>query len=389
MTTELSKYIENEGKRVFVMTDLEPDDALLLIFLKVFIGYGAPMLIDTILAGESPNPRAIAESAGKLAYCMQSDNMMPNIMIGMGSKKEFPLRGLEHTGDARPLFAPDYSREAFISSVLKYVQTCEESGVAPLMIIAKPPREFLDCADVPELTEAMGKITALFYGGFNFRCVMARGGAANAAEPVQTMLGKFKETVIYESFAATGANNSVNAIENPKLFSLLNESNEPCFKVACRLMHNWNKYLAGDCIETCESLMTNPGDFRVLFNAIKNMTSLEEQKQAVLPLLKDAGSVERFVVHNAKPLASIEKCEENQLLLADQCAVAAFFSKEMREKYLFPVSVSFNEYGYTQMTKIEDGSPSKFFGFIGIPREEMIVELEKILNSWGPSKCFF
>jgi len=106
--------------------------------------------------------------------------------------------------------------------------------------------------------------------------------------------------------------------------------------------------------------------------------SEETQMSVVAPFLIDEKQAERFVKHNLKPLLSIRGFNGFQFLLADQCAVLAFFSEEFKP-YLHRCEISFSDPGYTVANDTCDETVNTFC-FKDIPRDRMISAIEKALE---------
>lgn len=86
------------------------------------------------------------------------------------------------------------------------------------MIGLKPMRELvlLYKQHPDQMSQLLSKVTWYVYGGFNFRCI-------NDTTALLSMLTRFKKVYIYESFHATGQQNSVNKTNCPELYQKLSQ----------------------------------------------------------------------------------------------------------------------------------------------------------------------
>ena len=349
----------------FVETDCEPDDVLALYFLTLF------GTIHTVVFGESQEPHEIADSGIQFLKKLGVVNFIEQ--VGLPSGKHFAYRGLEHPGTRNDELYEAYKPEDYVTRFKQFVIDAEEGGYTPVYVGLKPPRELV--ANVGGLYPYLTKVTAIVYGGFNFRTIIK--GGTDASHLIY-IFSCFKKYVIYESFLGTGSNNSVNPVANPSLFDLLSRDT-PFFNSFRLLEQNWNRHMTeDDCYPTCRSLLSDPTTVDKVISDFSTIKSEDEQMAAVAPLLVDKTQTERFVKHNLKPLLSIRGFGGRQFLLADQCAVLAFFSEEFTP-YIHRCEISFSAPGYTVAKDTCDETVNTFC-FKDIPRDRMISEMEKALK---------
>lgn len=191
------------------------------------------------------------------------------------------------------------------------------------------------------------------------------------------MLAKFKQCFTYESFLATGSNNSVNNVNEPELFSVTRVYSDSAFWTSFRiLMKNWNRHMIeDDCYPTCKDLLIEPDTVDQHISTLAHIDSESQRINTIAPFLKNPDQAERFVKHNLKPLLSIRGYDGNQFLLADECAVLAFFAFE---KYAQRSVISFKD-GYTVAEATDDPAVNTFC-YKDIPRDAMVRALIEALG---------
>jgi hypothetical protein len=276
---------------IIVESDVETDDVALLAILAPVLAQHKNVLV---IVGE-----------GK---CIKT-GMMRNLLDSLGLQHVETLQGTSSEKDypAEMLFAfgaIDQSKNDERSLAMRAAALARfvDKLTHPLIILAKPPHEFLTLTDA-QLKNA----TVVVYGSFNFRSL--------SNEEKDRLLYLLNEhcarVVLYESYLATGLENSV----TPKN-SLLFEHMRKCAADATRkdarfwrgfqdAMLQWNKFIAADCLETVAQLSSQMLDY------------FEDGNWAELRAKK-----RRIEERNWKVVANIIDAESQQMVFAD-CAMAA------------------------------------------------------------------
>ncbi len=347
----------------WIETDVEPDDVLALAILAICGN------IHTIIFGESPHPSDIAGSGIQVLDKMGTPLDYYSVLRGQSSTKEFVYRGKEHsTSDYSHYLRSDtYSPDEYQFMFKRFVRGALDAGRIPVFVGLKPPRELFDTAHL--LKNELKEVVGISYGGFNYRSVCNKDPEREAR--FLTILSYFKSHTTYESFLATGPNNSVNPISDPQLFAAIAKPTE-FWTSFNALMTNWNRALIeDDCYPTCKGLLEAPETIDAVIATLSGMDSEAERIEAVGPLLKDPTQAQRFVLHNLKPLLSIRGYEGKQFLLADACAVVALLDFDIFDKYNERSEISFVN-GYTVAVPSSPEKTVNTFCFKNIPRELMV-----------------
>ena len=238
-------------KYIWVETDLEPDDYLAINILKRK-GY----LLHTIVVGEGDVNKKLNR-----AFYYYGDTC--NLIKGVASDKLFPedqfmcpevVRdldsdvGLEFVGkNWQSVELKQYGKD-YYSSLKRY---CSKYGY--IIVILKPPRElfglFLENPD--EIKELLKEITCYMYGSFNLRSLNAEPAK------LQEFLQSFGELYIYESYHASGSENTLNP-ENYSNFDEMVKCLDPDGKFT-ELMKAWDAFNMEDCLMTCLDIARSEG----------------------------------------------------------------------------------------------------------------------------------
>lgn len=289
---------------LWIETDLEPDDVLALaIFPKA----------DYYVVGEGEAKIKYQRMKGYLDMLNITDYIL---IKGNDGPKKYELDGKE--------FEHLPKIEHVETNYKKHFENfCNSEN--PIMISIKPMRELAKLFSKNQnIKKLLGNITFYAYGGFNFRTLL--GTYKNVLKEI---LNSFKEVHIYESFYATGENNSFNKDTFPKLKEILFTSNKPFYKTFVKLIRNWNK------------CMLSSFDINVLKGA----------------------SLERAL----KIIKNIEGNEDFQLLVAD--FALAVLIREGIVKYNMPVTnVRFET--YTLFDETLDNSSNIYF-YKNVDMEEL------------------
>jgi hypothetical protein len=333
-------------------TDLEPDDVMANYFLNKFAD------INYSVVGEGS---AKIKYARMTEYCKQLGSNA-TVLCGQDSKKEFKNDGAEFSN--LNVTNVSYDKNQYVETVKKYI----ENSNNPIIVFLKPPRELID--NLETLKPYLSKATAYFYGGFNFRCIMWQYNK----EIILEMLNSFKSVQIYETFHATGSNNSLNQNDKEVYDAYFQNKNNAYIDTLTKLTNLWNTHLVADCVKTCEKHLTNKQDIDTVFADLE--TTNDSNIREHIGKYVEAKNIEQFY-RNYKCRNSIKGNEDFQYVMADMCAVIAFFSGKFSDK-LVSCDVEILENGYTKYTPNEN---SKISYFSGINRDDMLAEVAKMLST--------
>jgi len=300
----LSNFFTN--KNLWIESDLEPDDVLAIDILKKR-GYK----MHTIVCGEGKD---------KINRCMAYYDKSSNVVKGYDSDKDFP----------EPAKYKDYvSSSTYSTNYKEQLKSYLESNTK--LVIMKPPRELFEMyMNDKESTKALLKtVTCYIYGSFNIRSLKAD------KSDVLDFLNSFAHLYYYESYRASGSNNSVSN-DNYDKFSKLN-SCDNFFDI----MDAWDTYILKDCIDTC-NLITGRND-EVLKSLDEYVAANELTQKFVDGMTED---VKGRYNRNYKCYVSVAKNKGQQFVLAD-VGLALCIDKEVWDN----VTLDFNSAGYTVYTE--------------------------------------
>lgn len=314
---------------VVVMSDLEPDDLLAFHIMADALRKAKKCVV---VVGEGN----VSKRGMCLALLKEIGVEQATVIDGQTSDKDFPL-------PLRRAFAGHaVDTELDASPVVDAVQqllleTAVLDSASPLVICLKPPRELLT---MPSALQA--KLTLVCYGSFNFRSL-------GALKPDWQVLvnARFKETLVYESFLVTGAENSLTD-SNSRLFEFAlktaqrNDASSTFWNGLLKAVRSWNKHIARDCLETIETL------------AREMCTDLEQNDWPALRAKKI-----RLGDRNWKVVSNIIDAESRQMVLAD-CALAAALCTDVPVQVRRGQQLSFDANGYTQFTAKDGGRVGVF-----------------------------
>lgn len=207
---------------LWVETDLEPDDVLALRLKPLcYANY--------YVVGEGENPNIKYNRMKR--YTQLLNNSTAVIIQGFGSMKAFP-----NDGDEFDNLGNSGCDQYYLENFLKF-----SSSSNPVMFSLKPMRELLNEYNKNKgmIINAVKNIELYLYGSFNFRCVL-KEHKNNLIE----LLNNFKKVCIYESFYATGEQNSINKNNYPLLYNyFIEHSNDPYIETLIKLTTIWNCHL--------------------------------------------------------------------------------------------------------------------------------------------------
>jgi hypothetical protein len=147
------------------------------------------------------------------------------------------------------------------------------------------------------------------------------------------MLSSFKKCYVYESYFASGSDNTLNP-DNYDGFDRLTDDRGNFLDI----MTKWDEYILKDCIDTCNGLLGKSDE--VLKPIGEHSHSLTEKQ------------VEQYN-RNYKCYTQVSKNKGKQFVLAD-VGLALCIDKSVWT----PVKVAFNDAGYTQF--IEDSTSNVY-----------------------------
>ena len=271
-----------------VMTDLEPDDILALYLLREQLAaFGSRLLV---IVGESSASKV--ELATVILRLLGVEAAM--VLQGEVSDKEYPSTMYGAFG-----VSSEY-KPRFRESIMTKVDAFLVAVAAPLFIIMKPPHELWVIK-----SEYLARATVVMYGGFNFRA-LSREELGTLTYMFNTL---FFESIVYESFHATGAANALTHA-NTSLFKYMHEqaNSSPFWRGLRSAVDAWNGSIIADCLETVSRLSR---EMIVDFKA-GDWAKLHSKKR-------------RIEDRNWKVVASIVDADGQQMVFAD-CAMASVLS---------------------------------------------------------------
>ena len=300
--------------RLCILTDLEPDDILAIYLLFDMVDRDTETLF---IVGEGQ----VSKDAMCHGMCTAMGLTNFTILQGYTSSKDYPLQMLS-------LFEPTTATFAKASEETLSRFNFDRSLVLGL----KPFSELLDFVDVDRFRTA----TFAFYGSFNLRCMLDRHTAERVADFVNYA---FAQTFMYESYFATGEQNSASQANFPLLFDMLDKSVR--LRSVLRAVEIWNVHIAKDCADTIAEL------------APQIQALLAQRLWAAL-----GKSVERLVSQNAKVIGSIAQSESKQMVLADFALVGVLFGagNDNDVASYRPVRFSFGAHNYSVVNDSEQSS---------------------------------
>lgn len=295
-------------KRLCVLTDFEPDDilALYLLFDNV------PRDMETLfIVGEGNMPKD--HMCYEFCKTLQLTNC--TILQGNMSQKDYP-------SDMLTLFGP---RTQYRNWPKAREQTLSEFDFDSSLVLAlKPFFELLDHVEVKRFEKA----TLALYGSFNLRCMLREKTPAQ----VENFLNNaFARVILYESYFATGDQNSASEQNFPLVFKMLNENVR--FKSLLEAIELWNTHIAEDCADTIADLVPK----------IKKQLDERAWKKLEKTMM-------RITRSNAKVLLSVAQSRSQQMVIADFALVAVLLCTEKSESIAeySAVKFSFDDNNYTR-----------------------------------------
>jgi hypothetical protein len=250
------------------------------------------------------------------------------VVQGTMSTKKYPEECLE----AYDQCADDFADQIIIqdkTAAEAIVEVCEDERDSLFFVGLKPPRDAIEAYKKNETI--FSKAHAVFYGSFNFNSIRNKGKKNEQSGEIEYeetpglydpkvfygfLLSFASPPVVYESFQATGARNSVLGNEFPEFF----ETSSPG---ARKLGFRWNKHICskkiGDLkhqVELATAAMQKALDFVDAGDA-----------DAASPEFKVSADEMIWVFRAAKILDSNAQAEMMQMVLADPGVIAFMTGK--------------------------------------------------------------
>jgi hypothetical protein len=165
----------------------------------------------------------------------------------------------------------------------------------------------------------------------------------------------FKHILLYESFLATGDQNSVNSLNAPKLFQTI-KTNYPGLD---KLIQIWNQAIFQQCLESLSEHLEK----------IKNIKSGDTYWESVEKCYYKAN-------RNLKIIGSISQAKSEQMVLADFGLIIAMLGN-IPDNCITQGFITFDDFGYTIPQKDNSG-PIEFV--TGLDFEKAVEILEKVID---------
>ena len=321
-------------RNLWVETDLEPDDYLAINILRRK-GY----LLHTVVIGEGD-----ANKKFNRAFYYYGNTC--NLVKGTSSDKLFP---------EDPFMCPEAGVDGmdYYSALKKYI----ESGFDEIVIL-KPPRELYSLfLEKPDETKGwLSNITCYMYGSFNLRSLHAEPAK------LQEFLRSFGKLYIYESYHASGSENTLNP-DNYSNFGVMLKTLDPDGKFS-ELMRAWDAFNMEDCLVTCCEIADSEG--------VKALSGTRLLSCQELPVELPENKKHRYH-RNYKCYQQISCNSGRQFVIAD-VGLALFMDSPDAWK---EVDLSIDDKGYTQ---IKESSNSNIRSVLKIGVEAVKKKLDETMS---------
>lgn len=301
-----------------ILTDLEPDDVLAIGMLLKNVSSMIPLLV---IVGEGN----VDKTAMGIDLIKKLGHKNFKLFQGEKSEKEFPTLILDlFDGSLRDKVDYDFNiknvAEIFLSKSL-----------SPLIFSIKSPREIMNID-----RNLLGKSFLAQYGSFNFRSMF---NDYDQSEISNFINNSFKGVILYESYFATGHDNSINSQNASKLFLKIRNSNHPYLKVLWKMIQEWNNYISHDCLQTASVLTKDMLD--EWQNQDRNWEKLKQMYN-------------KLVSRNLKVISSIIEAQNEQMVFADFGLVVTLLSSHFDHR-LEKGEIEFSDLGYTTFNPSDNG----------------------------------
>lgn len=232
-------YVSDKFTDYFVFTDLEPDDVLALVLffghLRKTIGdYKARTLNVVVVSGEGKYAKKDLAAAIFRKTGIARVFANTKIVQGIPSGKDFPAGIFTAWGvdDIKPFGMTAGDVEVHTASIRRKILKAKK----PCLLCFQPPRELVNVA-----AGRYNNATAIFYGSFNFRSLKL-----DPAKLTAFVNDTFAAVLVYETFLASGAENSVSETKHADFWAAV-RGLEGGPNILAHV-NAWNKFMLDDCV---------------------------------------------------------------------------------------------------------------------------------------------
>jgi len=370
--TELANFnskllpMAQQHDAMVVSTDCEPDDFLALkVVAKIQkererLSNPLPLLI---VVGEGKD----VDKTSMMRDCAESLGLKCTVVQGKQSSRDYPAGMLTAFGPISfPSAAPTISDPARIVAAAECVETVRAflaNYQHPLYLMLKP------CWELIGLDAALlAKTTLALYGGFNLRCMYEKG---QTREWVAEFINKsFCRVVFYESYYATGSENSLSVTEAPHLFKAIATQHSRFWLGVQRCMDAWND---SNSLVQVKRVATTGKRWLETW-AVESATATDDTWKR---RKTDLENIEASV----KILKANVEARNKQVVFADfglLVALVNYGKAAVDEAQVIQCSISFNDDGRGK-TSLNADPLGKVFAIKGLPRAKFVQAVEAAL----------
>lgn len=308
---ENTAFPHSKHSSVLILTDLEPDDILALKMLSKRLRDVQVLAI----VGESKENKYLLATQIFQSYGYKNFQ----VLQGKHSTKDFP-RNIEAFGIPSASLIPEQALKIDITATVEtFLSDSLADNNSPLIICLKPFWELLEVK-----VEILGRCVMLMYGSFNIRAMRGAHSDSFLTDFINT---SFKYVVLYESFHATSDNNSVNLINAPQLFNIIESD-----KGLSSMISKWNSLIITECLDHIAQSCLK----------IKYLYSTTGDSGESL------GQVSASMGRSYKIVNNIIEAKNQQMVLADAGLISFVFNNMPSETRVGRIWM--DSYGYTQFT---------------------------------------
>lgn len=344
-------------KNIWLETDLEPDD-----ILAIYLLIKKQLIPKYIVVGESDVKDKMEIMCHLITFLkterILSKDHMVHIIYGHGSSTIHPYLLSDKKQTTPHMQHSNYTHYNYMLST--YINDNND----PIFIGLKPPRELIDYTSSLDNQKMLKKLTAYFYGSFNFRSI------PNKIHLFQ-ILPLFKETYIYESYYATGLNNSMTPENCPLTWKTLFIKESKYLKQLFYAITTWNEYQLIQCRNKCTTLLQNT---KLSLPFCENKSPND-----IIQILKNNGMNELDIpnfIRLHKIYINILKDLNNQIVLADM-ALVTIIDDPIYKHYGIKGDISFDKFNYTVFTPNES---SNIYLYQKISIDQLDKSMDLLLN---------
>jgi hypothetical protein len=341
---------------IIVLIDLEPDDMVaIIVFLDHLMTVPAAANIPLVfVTGEGKRSKigimaAILDAGGFSGFFKNI-----TVMDGHPSDKDYPDSMYAAWG------APNLPRTS-PEAAEQVIRVTLDKAKNPFILCLKPPRE---------LVHLMGNTThatMAIYGSFNLRSLWAD------PKVLSTWLHEsFAHVLLYETFLATGEQNSVSRMGEGQRFWDNLVAGCGVSKKVLASVEAWNFHILDDCLESIRDYAKGSLDYHRAFAAGHGKTAEDTRDYSGSSRdcrrIFDTGQTadgaipwDKFknacadIKRNLKIVDNITASNGMQMVMADIGLVAALFGY-IPESCRVPCAISFTDRGYTVATPKADST---------------------------------